>query len=131
MTKSSESEAATFGSLVKRNYLASLRRCFDFSGRSGLSEYWSYFVVYLCILVVAVSVDALLSLFVGRFRGFRAIVILFHMLPNLAILARRMHDIDRRAWFMLWPFVAANGLYQSGTPGPNRFGPEPVDLVGS
>jgi uncharacterized membrane protein YhaH (DUF805 family) len=55
------------------------------------------------------------------------------LLPNLAVTARRLHDIDRSAWWiliMLVPIVGAIILFMfmclRGTFGLNRFGPEPV-----
>jgi uncharacterized membrane protein YhaH (DUF805 family) len=53
-------------------------------------------------------------------------------IPNLAVSVRRLHDSDRSGWWILIAFVPFIGgiwllvLYLlSGTPGPNRFGPDP------
>jgi uncharacterized membrane protein YhaH (DUF805 family) len=53
-------------------------------------------------------------------------------LPNLAVGARRLHDIDRTAWWLLLHIVPFGALVLlvfaclRGTPGPNRFGPDPL-----
>lgn len=107
-------------------YRCSMRRWSEFSGRSDLSEFWSFVIVYLPLCFAAALIDAVISAAVGNFRGFRIVVSLVHVLPNLALISRRLHDMDRRAWWMFWPFVAVKGLYVQGTPGPNRFGPEPT-----
>jgi hypothetical protein len=53
------------------------------------------------------------------------------VLPNLAAAARRLHDIDRSAWWLLnWltivgAFPIIYWASKEGTPGVNRFGPDP------
>ena len=54
------------------------------------------------------------------------------LLPSLAVTARRLHDTDRSAWWILIALIPLIGaivllvfLVQDGTPGPNRFGPSP------
>jgi uncharacterized membrane protein YhaH (DUF805 family) len=63
---------------------------------------------------------------------FVSIFILVTFLPSLAVSVRRLHDIDRTGWWMLLsltsigivvPIWWALGM---GTPGPNRFGPDPL-----
>jgi uncharacterized membrane protein YhaH (DUF805 family) len=52
------------------------------------------------------------------------------LLPTLAVGARRLHDIDRTAWWLLLSLLPLIGTLvllffyvQPGTPGDNRFGP--------
>ncbi|HEY0234303.1 MAG TPA: DUF805 domain-containing protein [Afipia sp.] len=81
---------------------------------------------FFLISFVAFLLDGIVSALGTNFRGFRSAVGLIHMLPNLALASRRLHDIDRSGWFMFWPFVSVKSLYVQGTSGPNRFGPEPI-----
>jgi uncharacterized membrane protein YhaH (DUF805 family) len=53
-------------------------------------------------------------------------------IPNLAVIVRRMHDQDKSGWWFLVGFIPFIGgiwlliLYLTdGTPGPNRYGPDP------
>jgi uncharacterized membrane protein YhaH (DUF805 family) len=57
---------------------------------------------------------------------------LITFLPSLALASRRLHDIDRTAW---WLLIALTGIGAvvlvvwfcfKGTPGANRFGPDPL-----
>jgi uncharacterized membrane protein YhaH (DUF805 family) len=54
------------------------------------------------------------------------------LLPSLAVAARRLHDTDRTAWWLLLAltgigiFVLLVWFCFKGTPGPNRFGPDPL-----
>ena len=45
--------------------------------------------------------------------------------PALAVSIRRMHDQDRSGWWILCPIANIIFLFIDGTPGPNRFGPDP------
>jgi uncharacterized membrane protein YhaH (DUF805 family) len=55
------------------------------------------------------------------------------LLPGLGLGFRRLHDVDRSAWWALIAFIPLIGAIvlifwacQPGTPGPNRFGQPPV-----
>lgn len=73
----------------------SIQSCFskyaDFDGRASRSEYWWFslftFLASLATGLVSDSFGALFSLAV--------------LLPSLAVGARRLHDVDRSAWFLL------------------------------
>jgi uncharacterized membrane protein YhaH (DUF805 family) len=53
------------------------------------------------------------------------------LLPSIAVGARRLHDIDRTAWWLLLWLTGVGFILLvvwfcfRGTPGPNRFGPDP------
>ena len=47
------------------------------------------------------------------------------IIPALAVSIRRMHDQDRSGWWILCPIANIIFLFIDGTPGPNRFGPDP------
>lgn len=127
--------------------LMPLRRYADFSGRSRRQEYWMFVLftvlVYLACLVVLVAVVGFeegaaerkpddvpvaglitLMLFVLVYLGF--------FIPTLAVKVRRFHDQDLSGWFVLLGFIPYLGplivfifMCIDGTPGPNRFGPDP------
>ena len=54
------------------------------------------------------------------------------ILPSLAVAARRLHDTDRTAWWLLLLLTLIGVIAlivwycEKGTPGPNRFGPDPL-----
>ncbi len=61
-----------------------------------------------------------------------ALVGLGLFLPGLAVTVRRLHDTDRRGWWILLGLIPIIGIIvlivfycTAGTPGPNRFGPDP------
>jgi uncharacterized membrane protein YhaH (DUF805 family) len=53
-------------------------------------------------------------------------------LPSLAVSARRLHDLDRTAWWLLLVLTGIGIIVlivwdcMKGTAGSNRFGPDPL-----
>jgi len=109
---------------------------FDFKGRSTRSEYWWWllFVVLagIALTIVDMSIgtfnyesgDGLLS---GLFK-------LATLIPGLALGARRLHDINKSAWWLLmWlsflliipVIVLLVWAARQGDNGTNRYGPDP------
>jgi uncharacterized membrane protein YhaH (DUF805 family) len=97
-----------------------------FEGRAARSEFWWWFLAIIIASIVAGLIDGLLfpnmqllSLLLGL-----AIIV-----PNLAVGARRLHDIDRTGWWLLIGLLPIIGtlvllwfFIQKGTDGTNRFG---------
>lgn len=58
------------------------------------------------------------------------------LLPSLAVAVRRLHDADFSGWWVLLALLPAGQLVLfiffllDGTPGPNRFGPDPKGRAG-
>jgi len=112
---------------------AGFRNYVNFSGRAFRSEYW-YWVLFTLILAIVTGIlDA--AVFPdseaggGPLSTVSSIVIL---LPSIAVGVRRLHDIDRTGWWYLIVFTII-GIFvliywacQPGTPGANRFGPDPM-----
>jgi len=79
---------------------------------------------------VAGIVDGLFGL------GFISTIASFALfLPSLGVAARRLHDIDRTAWWILIAFTGIGLILliifdcTKGTTGPNRFGADPLMTV--
>lgn len=115
-------------------YLEVLKKYTVFTGRARRKEYWFFVLFNVLILVLLVVVDGLLGTFneaagVGLFSGLYSLAVL---IPGIAVLVRRLHDIDRTGWWALIglvPFVGGIVLLVlaalDSTPGENRFGPNP------
>lgn len=96
-----------------------LRKYADFKGRARRAEYWSFMLLQSLAygLIVAFALTGLGAKDAGSgiatvlmAFGILGLVSLALFLPNLAVLARRMHDINLSAWFLLLlvPNVVAN-----------------------
>lgn len=109
----------------------------DFNGRANRTQFWLW-----ALWLAGISIALQILVFIGAMMDsgflsglFSLLLILFGLgtiLPGLSITARRLHDIDRSAWWMLIalvPFIGAIVLLifelLPGTPGENRFGQIP------
>ena len=130
---------------------APLRRYFDFSGRSRRLEYWLWLIFVFVGLIVAMILDATLGLggtVTGsselgegtasasfNVSGGGPITLVFALLiiiPGLALVIRRFHDQNKSGWWILVPIVNPFFLmFVGGTPGTNRFGPDPKGGAGA
>ena len=116
-------------------YLAVLKNYAGFSGRARRTEYWMF---VLCNIVVSIVIGILAPLI---FSGIIANTIgwaylLVVLIPSLAILARRLHDIDRSGWWILIGFIPLIGAIVififsvlDSTPGTNSYGPNPKGVM--
>lgn len=98
----------------------SLTKYCRFEGRASRAEFWMFFAWQLIIETIALP-----------FTG--VVVILAFVVPTLASLARRLRDAGFSPWtlfLLLAPVVGYVALLVlaafAPTPGPNRFGPQPV-----
>ena len=126
---------------------AVFRKYADFSGRARRSECWYSFLIYQLftlsyqIFAITVSVIFLESeksqiALVNILFFFLALFGLGTLLPMLAVQVRRLHDIDKSGWNMLWFIIPLVGFIlmivwycRLGTVGENRFGPDPLAPV--
>ncbi len=119
----------TFQDAVKQ----CVRKYADFSGRATRAEYWWWFLAAVLGSSIAGVIDSSIVFLSGGyddgypFSLFGAIFGLAVLLPDLAVTARRLHDIGKTGWWQLvwvvlfvvaWiPFVVgvitsiANGLF--------------------
>jgi uncharacterized membrane protein YhaH (DUF805 family) len=85
-------------------YMNAMRRYFEFGGRSSRSEFWFFVLFYIIIYIIAAIVDAFI--FGGGEGGgigiLTGIVILAHLIPSISVSVRRLHDIDRTGWWVLF-----------------------------
>ncbi len=72
-----------------------------FEGRATRSEYWWFYLFTLLVGWIATIVGTVsLGLEVGQI--FQGVVSLILFLPSLAAGCRRMHDIGKSGWSLLW-----------------------------
>jgi uncharacterized membrane protein YhaH (DUF805 family) len=104
-----------------------------FSGRASRSEYWYFVLFQILVFIVLLMVDSLVLR--TQVSVLSMLAWLLMILPWLAVLVRRLHDTDKRGWFVLiWivplvgPIIVIVFLCQRGTDGPNRFGMGPAEV---
>lgn len=109
-----------------------LNKYVTISGRARRSEYWWWFLFVILGSIAASIVDWVIF---GSNDGgpLQALFSLGTLLPSICVGGRRLHDRDMSAWWLLIGLVPVLGTIAllvlfalPGTPGPNRFGPDPL-----
>ena len=99
------------------HFINVLKKYATFSGRATRSEYWYFVLIYSIIYTILMGIDFAIGTFSkqlmenGSFLGFLSTaysLILF--LPSLAVTVRRLHDINKSAWWVLLIFVPIIGF---------------------
>jgi uncharacterized membrane protein YhaH (DUF805 family) len=101
-----------------------------FRGRALRPEFW-YWALFTTIGDFAGNIiDVVLG---SELISVSSLFALATLLPTLALLVRRLHDVDRTGWWafmLLFPLIGVIVLVilvvKRGTPGANRFGPDPL-----
>jgi len=121
---------------------------FSFSGRLNRKAYWLKGVVLMSIIGFGVQI---FGVFVGMVAGASALggilgisallivilpLLVFNFWVSLAISVKRAHDLGHSGWWLLLFLVPIYNLWIAikvaffrGTPGPNDYGPDPIDPV--
>jgi uncharacterized membrane protein YhaH (DUF805 family) len=107
---------------------------FSFKGRMSRLEFWGrafpFLFPYAIIVIMIMNSELNSSGSVGLIS---LVFSLIGIYPTLAVWAKRIHDRNRSAWFLLillipisvvWIFIEVGFL--KGTDGENRFGPDPA-----
>ena len=112
-------------------YISGISNYFNFRGRASRAQFWLFFLFVIIINVVMAIADTVIAtddpetgfgLLLGQSQ-------LFHFIPALAVSARRLHDSDRTAWWLLAFLIPVVGwillivfFCMGSTPGANRWG---------
>ncbi len=99
----------------KLSFTDAVRQVFNkyatFKGRARRSEYWWFVLFYSLVLIAAAILDNLFGItfeyaFYGSIYCIAALVL---FLPNLAVTVRRLHDINKSGWNILWGIIPLIG----------------------
>jgi len=105
---------------------------FSFEGRISRKPYWMFMLVVIVGSIITAAIDVATT---GQETGIASLLFLLVIIwPLLAIQAKRWHDRDKSAWWILiniipilgpiWVLVE-NG-FLTGTENSNRFGGNPL-----
>ncbi len=112
---------------------------FSIDGRISRSTFWLKYV--LPVFIISIVINIVAGLLSGSHEnpspvGF-IIALIWQLLliyPSICVYAKRWHDRDKSAWWILIGFIPLVGAiwtlvecgFLKGTDGPNRFGEDPV-----
>lgn len=117
-------------------------------GRAGRTEYWSFVLIHAALLIGAIMAATLVTgimsaghstpdlpdaaaLFLGLFTMVVILAEVILIIPTVAVLCRRLHDINQSGFWCLLSLMPMGGLVllvmtlMPGTSGRNRYGHPP------
>ena len=121
--------------VLKENYV-------NFNGRARRKEFWMFQLYLIIITTICIILDNVLGTFVvidsspfGRiimpYGWLYFLCGIFHFLPSLSVLVRRLHDVGKSGWFFLIQFIPIANLWllyllsKDGDHGENSYGNNP------
>ena len=121
------------------SFTKSIVTCFskfaDFSGRASRSEYWWFQIFRILIGFVTAFADVLIfhdQVYEHDLFPINTFVSLVLFAPLIAVIVRRLHDVNRSGWWILIQFTIIGlipllyWIFSKGTDGPNDYGDDPL-----
>ncbi|PXY40066.1 DUF805 domain-containing protein [Flavobacterium cheongpyeongense] len=113
----------------------------NFNGRARRSEYWYFVLAQILIIFGVIAIGSFIGTFFNSSEdgfliafGIVGIYLLAILIPYLALIVRRMHDIGKSGWFYLVRFIPVIGgiwilvlLCTEGNYGENNYGLDPKE----
>lgn len=109
----------------------------DFEGRTRRRDYWRFMLIHLLIVVLTQFVISLSEAAIGG-KVLAAVLLLLSLwllgtlIPVLALIVRRLHDIGRSGWWVLANFIPFIGglivliwSFVDSEAEPNEWGDDP------
>ena len=114
-------------------YLKALSRFAEFKGRSRRKEFFYFLLVDLIVSLVVAKIQGPMDfLSLGLFTSVYGIFWLITLVASLAVFVRRLHDVGKSGWNILWmllpvigPIILLLYLIQDSEPGANKYGASP------
>ena len=86
-----------------------------FSGRANRSEFWYFTLIYAVILLVLSFIDVSYlghdTLDPKSIGISQTIFELLTLIPSLSLTVRRLHDVNKSGWNMLWILTIIGAFY--------------------
>ena len=120
-------------------YLTVLKKYAVFEGRARRAEYW-YFCLFNIIVSIILSilgkVIGVFNITIGTISSeiniLSALYSLAVLIPGIAVVVRRLHDVGKSGWMALISLIPLIGtiwilvlMIRDGVPGDNEYGPNP------
>lgn len=113
------------------HYINAFKDGLNFEGRSSRSEYWSF-------VLISFLISFALNIFEGNQNLISGVYGLIALVPSVAIAIRRMHDIGKSGWNILWGILPIVGwivflvlAVRVGDSGKNAYGEDPLSAPAS
>ena len=128
-------------------YLKVIKNYAGFSGRARRKEYWMFVLFNLIFIIVAAILDNILgttfkiemggSQSVNLHYGYLYVLYaLAVLIPGLAVVVRRLHDVGKSGWMLLIALIPILGaiwllvlMVTDSKAGENKYGSNPKEII--
>lgn len=107
-------------------YVDVWNKFFKFDGRATRKDYWGFVLINLLVSFIIGIVEAIIGMSDGFISSLYSLAVIC---PNIALCARRLHDVNKSGWWQLAVIVPFLNIYYAyilwikpGTPGENKYG---------
>lgn len=118
-------------------YLKVINSYNDFNGRARRKEYWMFALINLLFSMAAAFLDRMFGIAWVDF-GYGPLYIVYGLIvliPGLAVLIRRLHDIGKSGWMLFIALIPLIGVFwllfllmKESSPGENQYGKNPKEI---
>lgn len=115
-------------------YIKCIKNYANFSGRARRKEYWMFLLFNIFIIITLSLISAALGKLLNSETPIFIVVLytLFIIVPHLAVVVRRLHDINKSGVYWFVKFIPIAGpiwllilLVEDSWDGNNQYGPNP------
>ena len=110
-------------------YILAFKQAFNFKGRANRPEFWYFNLFYIIIFIICSLIDTqVLGTSMSETGLIGGIYTLISIIPSLSVTIRRLHDVNKSGWNLLWSLTVIGYLYvlylaiKKGNDGPNNYG---------
>ena len=110
-------------------YLIALKKYNVFTGRARRTEYWNFVLINFLNSMLTSYMDHTFGT-IDAESGFGYINLAYAIamfVPGLAVGVRRMHDVGKSGWYILFPIYNIVLAATPGIIGDNEYGSDPKD----
>lgn len=107
-------------------YFNALKKYAVFSGRARRKEFWMFHLFNVIVTILLVIIEGMLGMDSGDQSGWLVMFYrIFIIIPTLAVAVRRMHDVDKNGWYVIFPIYNIILACTDGDSGDNEYGHDP------
>ena len=110
-------------------FILAFKQAFNFKARANRPEFWYFTLFSTIISIICLLIDTqVLGTSMSESRLIGGIYSLISFIPSLSVTIRRLHDVNKSGWNLLWVFTIIGIPYvlyleiKKGNDGPNNYG---------
>ncbi|SHL75839.1 Uncharacterized membrane protein YhaH, DUF805 family [Flavobacterium chilense] len=99
----------------------------NFDGRARRKEYWMFVLINA---IIGYGLLFILGLVSPKLALVSSVYNLAVLVPSIAVGVRRMHDVGKSGWYIIFPIYNLVLACTEGENGPNQYGSDPKNESG-